>query len=97
MIDGSRPINMPISLYSKPSASPREISSRSGNVSITRTAGILSHRTIKIKCYDRLNPPLHADGVTRCSALTLRRLQFACLLQLQLGKRSPKIIVKLIA
>jgi len=57
MIDGSRPIKTPIYFYSKPSASPRETSSRSGNVSIMRTAGILSHRTTKIKCYDRLNPP----------------------------------------
>src|SRR3954463_15678082 len=57
MIDGSRPTRTPISLYSRPSASPRDISSRSVNVSITRTAGILSHRTTKIKCYDRLNSP----------------------------------------
>jgi len=31
------------------------ISSRSDNIIITRTAGILSHRTAKIKCYDRLS------------------------------------------
>src|SRR3954466_9091658 len=52
------------SLYSRPSASPREISSRSVNVSITRTAGILSYRTTKIKCYDRLNSPRRAREFT---------------------------------
>ena len=29
--------------------------SRSDNINIARTAGILSHRTNKIKCYDRLS------------------------------------------
>ncbi|PZS25159.1 MAG: hypothetical protein DLM61_20525, partial [Pseudonocardiales bacterium] len=32
------------------------ISSRSDNINVTRTAGILSNRTTKIKCYDRLSP-----------------------------------------
>ena len=44
-----------ISLYCRPSARPREISSRSHNINITRTAGILSHRLAKIKYYDRLS------------------------------------------
>ncbi|MPZ67495.1 MAG: hypothetical protein GEU83_19040 [Pseudonocardiaceae bacterium] len=43
-------------LYCRPSASPRQISSRSGNVNIFRTVSILSHRTAKINCYDRLTP-----------------------------------------
>ena len=54
--DESRPSRRPISLYCKPSARPREISSRSANINIARTAGILSHRAVKIKCYDRLSP-----------------------------------------
>jgi hypothetical protein len=45
-----------MSLYCKPSARPREISSRSTNINISRTTGILSHRTFKIKCYDWLSP-----------------------------------------
>src|SRR3954449_1685089 len=56
MTEESRPSRRPISLYCKPSARPREISSRSANINIARTAGILSHRLVKIKCYDRLNP-----------------------------------------
>ncbi|MEV0215590.1 hypothetical protein AB0H52_20275, partial [Micromonospora sp. NPDC050695] len=32
-------------------------SSRSVKVNMLRTAGILSHRPTKIKCYDRLNSP----------------------------------------
>src|SRR4249919_2411183 len=56
MTDESRPSRRPISLYCKPSARPREISSRSANINIARTAGILSHRVVKIKCYDRLSP-----------------------------------------
>src|SRR5947209_13823440 len=45
-----------MSLYCKPSARPRETSSRSTNINISRTTGILSHRTFKIKCYDWLSP-----------------------------------------
>src|SRR5947209_7953682 len=58
-----------MSLYCKPSARPREISSRSTNINISRTAGILSHRTFKIKCYDWLSPgfahDLRVAGKTR--------------------------------
>ncbi|SDT11396.1 hypothetical protein SAMN04489716_2548 [Actinoplanes derwentensis] len=50
--DGFRLISRAISLNSRPSAKPREISSRSTRVNMLRTAGILSHRPIKIKCYD---------------------------------------------
>ena len=47
---------------SRPSARPREISSRSDNVDIARTAGILSHRSHKIKCFDRLSPGPRQDS-----------------------------------
>src|ERR1700760_427099 len=70
MIDGSRSTRTQISLNCKPSASPREISSRSGRVNITRTAGILSHRTTKIKCYDRLNSPISCTERERDPELT---------------------------
>src|SRR3954466_4027777 len=56
MTEQSRPSRRPISLNCKPSARPREISSRSANINIARTAGILSHRAVKIKCYDWLSP-----------------------------------------
>src|SRR4051794_20054903 len=45
MTDGSRSSPAAIAVYSRPSARPREISSRSDNINIFRTAGILSRRT----------------------------------------------------
>src|SRR6185295_7839857 len=45
MTDGSRSSPAAIALYSRPSARPREISSRSDNINIFRTVGILSRRS----------------------------------------------------
>ncbi|MEV6852122.1 hypothetical protein, partial [Actinoplanes sp. NPDC051411] len=39
--------------------------SRSTKVNMLRTAGILSHRPAKIKCYDRLNSPGPGAGALR--------------------------------
>jgi acyl-CoA synthetase (AMP-forming)/AMP-acid ligase II len=68
--DESRPRRSPISLYSKPSARPRDISSRSANINITRTAGILSHRTHKIKCFDWLS----SGFPCRCETVSMKSM-----------------------
>ena len=44
---------------------------RSDNINIARTAGILSHRTIKIKCYDRLSPGTPAARPDKAERLEL--------------------------
>ncbi len=46
-----------MSLNSNNSTRPREISSRSANVNISRTTGNPSPPNTKITCYDRLNLP----------------------------------------
>jgi hypothetical protein len=49
-----------------------------------RTAGILSHRTNKIKCYDRLNPPDSVETIEAHGGL----LDFAMVTDLLLARRT---------